>query len=135
MVPIQRILSRMVRLRLLPILVRGDARAAGAGSRVSVVFDPELRRAAFSPTTSFSVAATIQGAVAAIYGIFDDGYAETNDIEGTNPTFTCMSVDLPVGLAVTHTVTRTATGKTYAITGIKPDGLGVTTLDLEYTSG
>ena len=77
----------------------------------------------------------VQGAALPIVGKFDDAYAETNETEGTNPTLTCLSADLPSGLVFGATVTRTATAKVYAVVNIRLDGMGCTALDLEYSSG
>ena len=97
-----------------------------------MAFDASLTDVAL---TMQGEACAVQGAALPITGLFDDSYAEANETEGTNPTFTCLTSSLPVGLAATHTVTRTATSKVYAITNIRPDGMRWTALDLEYTSG
>jgi hypothetical protein len=79
----------------------------------------------------FAEPATVAGV--AILAIFDDGYAEQDDIEGTSPKLTCRSSDLPGTLDEGDAAT--VAGKTYSVTTIQPDGTGVTVLELEYVSG
>ena len=76
-------------------------------------------------------AATVAGT--ALLAIFEDGYEETDEIEGTGPQLACQSVELPEATAQGSTVV--VGGKTYTVTGVRPDGTGITVLDLEYVSG
>lgn len=77
--------------------------------------------AAFSNCT-----ATIDGL--AVGGIFDNGTAAALNVFGTNPTFTCLP----------EAVGSDARGKTlivnatsYTVREAKPDGTGITVLELE----
>ena len=80
----------------------------------------------------FAVPATVGGVALSV--IFDDGYAEDEDIEGTNPQIICKSADLPVNLA--HGATVVTGGKTYSVASIQPDETQtVTVIELEHISG
>lgn len=85
----------------------------------------------FFAEQEFAEPATVAGIT--LSAIFDDGYQEDVEIEGVKPQLTCQSADLPPGLADGDAVT--AAGKSYTVAGIRPDGSGVTFIDLEYVSG
>ncbi len=70
----------------------------------------------------------------AVLAIFNDGYAEDQDIEGTNPELVCQSDTLPVDLASGVTAVSGLSGATYSVVGVRPDGTGFTYLDLELVS-
>jgi hypothetical protein len=94
-----------------------------------MLFTPNLRP--FFNPNEFAESWTVGGL--ALYGIFRDGYAEADDIEGDKPTLGCLAADLPSNLA--QGSTAVGRGKTYSVCGIRPMGDGVTMIDLEYVSG
>ncbi len=63
-----------------------------------------------------------------ISGVFDKGFEETAEVEGSNPQFTANTDDVP---NVIHGHTLTISGTTYNVVGLQPDGLSITTLMLE----
>jgi hypothetical protein len=85
----------------------------------------------FFSTSEFAVTATVK--TTALPALFDDGYSEVSSTEGSNPTLVAQTADLPTGLVQGDTVS--VASKVYQVVGIKPDGTGVTVLDLEYVSG
>jgi len=77
-----------------------------------------------------AASATIAG-VAGILGFFDDGHAETQNVLGTKPMFTCPAANLPAGLGIRGTVVIGEAG--YEIVEFQPDGTGMMSLVLEQT--
>lgn len=67
-----------------------------------------------------------------VVGYYDNAYAEFVDVEGTAPAFTCKSADLPSG--TTHGTAVVVSGSRYVIRNIRPDGTGITVLQLEFVS-
>lgn len=62
-----------------------------------------------------------------IGGLFRKPYGETFGlVSGSNPTFLCLIATAP-GLGTSLTVNGTA----YTVQGVKPDGQGMVTLELE----
>lgn len=63
-----------------------------------------------------------------ISGVFDKGFEETNEVEGSNPQFLAKTDDVPNAI---HGNTLTISGVAYSVVGVQPDGLSITTLMLE----
>jgi hypothetical protein len=63
-----------------------------------------------------------------IAGIFDNSYFEGQGIQGSQPVFTCRTMDVP---AARHGDILVRAGTTYKVVGVEPDGTGVTLLRLE----
>jgi hypothetical protein len=72
------------------------------------------------------VLATIGGV--AVGGIFDNGYAESFDVDGTQPSLTCASADVSTAVRGTAVVVNAVS---YTVADHKPDGTGMTKLVLE----
>lgn len=82
----------------------------------------------FFDTDDFAVAATISSAT--VNGIFENqflGAPGEADVAGTVPTFTCRTADVS---SVTAGTTVTISAVNYVVTGVHPDGTGVTMLIL-----
>lgn len=82
----------------------------------------------FDVAGGFAVNATIGGLPVA--GIFDNGYqgALTGAIESSAPTFIAPTANVA---AVVQGTAITVNATAYSVTGVEPDGTGVTTLILE----
>lgn len=76
--------------------------------------------------SDFAITARIAGNDVA--GILGQGYVESGFVESSAPVFTCRSPEID---GVVHGNTVTTDGAVYKIRGIKPDGMGMTTLILE----
>jgi hypothetical protein len=76
-----------------------------------------------------SVAALYNGAQF-VRGYLDLAYIEPlgNAVEGRAPVFTCNVTDLPAAM---HGDTLVASGRTYKVVGVEPDGTGILILRLE----
>ena len=85
----------------------------------------------FFTVGEFIEAATIAGVSVSV--LFDEGYQEADDIEGTAPQVTCQTANLPAALGYGSSVA--VSGKVYTIAEIQPDESGITVLILEYVSG
>lgn len=74
----------------------------------------------------FGIAATLNGA--SVTGIFDDAYGEAfgGMVMGSGPMFRCQS---SAGHAAGQALVIGAT--TYTVTGVEPDGTGLTVLRLD----
>lgn len=70
--------------------------------------------------------ATIDGSE--VNGIYDSEFVEVNDTETSMPTFFCRTPDVS---SVVHGSTVIISGTTYKVSGIQPDGQGLTTLYLQ----
>lgn len=89
--------------------------------------------AALQSRVNAAVAATLLTDAAtlnsvAITGKFDNGYAASFGMDGTQPSFTCLSADASTavrGTAFVHSAIN------YTVQGIEPDGAGMTRLVLE----
>jgi hypothetical protein len=89
-----------------------------------MAFEEELD--VFLDTTEFADDVTFKGR--SIAGIFDNAYFETQGMQGSQPVFTCRSMDVAVahrGDILIHA------DVTYKVTSVEPDGTGVTLLRLE----
>lgn len=75
----------------------------------------------------FAVEAVVGGV--AVTSLFDDEYAEEDEMEGHDPRLTCKSADLPSSL--THGTEVSIEDRAFIVRGIRPDGTGVTVLDLQ----
>jgi len=67
------------------------------------------------------------GQAATIRGYYQEPYLEADigiGIEDTDPSFTCLKVDLDNAGGVSHGDTLLYDGVTYNVTGIEPDGTG-----------
>lgn len=87
----------------------------------------------FFDTDDFGVAATYNGSTT-VNGIFDNGFSAIgNDpgIEGSLPTFTCRTADVP---SAVQGDTLTISAVAYTVVGVHPDGTGVVTLALSESS-
>lgn len=75
--------------------------------------------------TDFAADATLDGA--AVRGVFDNGFASAMDIAGTAP-----SLLLPSSSAASAAAGQTLVvgGVSYTVTGVEPDGTGMTLLRL-----
>ncbi len=73
----------------------------------------------------FAVPVTVGGV--AVRAIFDAAYADPLGMAGNQPVLTVAADDLPA-VAVGQAVTVNAVN--YTVTGIEPDGTGITTLIL-----
>ncbi len=92
--------------------------------------ETDADRLDFFSTDDFALAATIGGST--VYGIFDNEYlafeVEGVAVASNNPTFLCRASDLP---AITYgTTTATINAIAYVIVEEKPDGTGITLLEL-----
>lgn len=81
---------------------------------------------AFFDTSDFAITATVGGS--SVNGILDSEFVEVGDVEAARPVFMCASSDVP---SVTHGTTVVASGTTYKVIGIEPDGTGITQLYLQ----
>ncbi len=72
------------------------------------------------------VLATLDGI--SVEGIFDNGSAAGLGMLGTNPTFTCASASAP---SSKRNKTLVVNGTSYTVREIKPDGTGMSVLELE----
>lgn len=82
----------------------------------------------FLDTDDFATSATYNGST--INGIFDDEYVEGLDmVESTGPQFLVRSSDV-AGIA--HGAELVINSVTYTVVGVKPDGTGMTTLELTH---
>ena len=70
--------------------------------------------------------ATVAGL--SVNGIFRNGYAESFDIDGAQPSLTCLSADVSTAVRGTAVVVNAVS---YTVSGIEPDGTGMTKLKLE----
>jgi hypothetical protein len=86
------------------------------GEDLDVFFDP----------TEFADDVTFKGG--AIAGIFDDAYFEGQGIQGSQPVFTCRSLDVSSARRGDILI---RSGVEYKVTSVEPDGTGVTLLKLE----
>ena len=73
----------------------------------------------------FAIPVTVGGV--AVRAIFDAAYADPLGMAGNQPVLTVATDDLPA-VAVGQAVTVNAVN--YTVTGIEPDGTGITTLQL-----
>lgn len=80
----------------------------------------------FFDTKDFAVPAVIHGR--AINVIFDAQYVDVLGTESASPAATCASKDVA---DVQHDDQIEINGVTYRVTGIQPDGTGVTVLRLQ----
>lgn len=77
-----------------------------------------------------NAAATVvaaSGQLVEVPGVFDDGHADAGLVADTAPSFVAASADLP-GASWADGVT--VAGVRYSVTGVQPDGAGLTTLTL-----
>jgi hypothetical protein len=88
----------------------------------------ETATAAQAVAAFSNCAATLDGV--AISGIFDNGSAAGlgNMMLGSNPTFTCSSSDAP---SSKRNKTLVVNSVSYTVREIKPDGTGMSVLELE----
>jgi hypothetical protein len=100
-----------------------------------VAIETDAERAIFLNTDEFAVIATYTpdgGSAVSINGIFDNAYDEIEGphagLETSNPAFTCLSSDVS---SAAHGDTLLVNSLTYTVAGVKPDGTGMTTLELE----
>ena len=73
----------------------------------------------------FGLSATVGGV--SVQGIFDAAYTDPLGMAGNQPQLTVSTADLPA-VAVGQSVSVNATA--YTVTGIEPDGTGISTLQL-----
>jgi len=94
------------------------------------VFDEDLSE--FVHDDEHAETATITG-FGNVLGIWRDGYAETLEMESSDPRFECAASAVPA-IAQRTALTRVKTGLTYAVASVEPDGHGWVALVLEETS-
>lgn len=82
----------------------------------------------FLSTADFAIAVTIGGSP--VNAIFDDAYQDDLEVEGSVPTLWCKTAALP---AIAHGTAVVVNSVSYRISGIQPDGTGVTVLRLQRT--
>jgi hypothetical protein len=92
-----------------------------------VLFDDDLMDMVL---LTHGVSATLSGAPITVIPF--DGYAQVDDIQGTDPMVACATSALPEVVVGTFLV---VSGRTYSVIDSEPDGLGSTILKLEYQSG
>jgi len=63
-----------------------------------------------------------------ISGVFDKGFLETAEVEGSSPQFSAKTDDVP---NVIHGHSLTISSGVYNVVGVQADGLSITTLLLE----
>jgi hypothetical protein len=82
----------------------------------------------FDTTTGFAISATLGGG-GTVPVIFDNGYANTLGglVESTGPQCHAKTADVST---IIQGNTLVIGGTTYTITGVQPDGTGITTLQL-----
>lgn len=73
----------------------------------------------------FAHAAALDGVT--VNGIFEDEYVSALGVESTGPVFVLRTVDAG---AAQHGSTLIVDGVTWSVVGVRPDGTGVTTLQL-----
>lgn len=89
-----------------------------------MAFDEDV--SVFFSTAEFADGVTYNGA--AVTGIFDNAYFESEGIQGSQPVFTCPTAFVPNAL---HGDEMVRSGVTYRVVGVEPDGTGITLLRLE----
>jgi hypothetical protein len=75
---------------------------------------------------------SVQGPKGQFTGIVDQPYAGVGDlpVSSSAPVITCRTMDLaPAGVAVGSVLT--ANGETYMVASLRPDGSGMTDIDLQ----
>ncbi len=82
----------------------------------------------------FALPATVGGVALATGGILDEDYQEIFRTAGYHPELSCRTEELPGGTAQGDAVVVSGT-KHYTVAGMRPDGTGITVLDLVYVSG
>ncbi len=94
-----------------------------------MAIESDADRKLFFDTDDFAVVATINSV--SVNGQFGNEYLEISDIAGTQPVFTCRTLDLD---AIAPTVSRSSTitiaSVNYTIQNIEADGTGITVLIL-----
>lgn len=83
----------------------------------------------FFDTDDFAVAATYNVSTT-VNGIFDNGFSAAGadpGVEGSLPSFTCRSADVP---SAAHGDTLVISSVSYTVVGVHPDGTGVVVLAL-----
>lgn len=83
----------------------------------------------FDTATGFATSATVGGQSVAV--VFDAAYtgALAGLVESTGPQAICSSADV-AARSIVHGTAITINGTPYTVTGVQPDGTGLTTLQL-----
>lgn len=80
----------------------------------------------FFDTDEFAEAVNYNGRE--ITGIFDNAYFEGQNMQGSQPVFSCATADVA---AARHGDMLVRAGATYKVVGVEPDGTGMSLLRLE----
>ena len=93
--------------------------------------ESDIDRAIFFNAEEFGVVATFVSLPGEpeVTGIFDDDAVQIGEVQSSDPTLHCRSIDLPAG-AVDGVRLRVA-GVEYFLRNPQPDGTGLTVLQLE----